>query len=234
VIGQAWTKVIRMRAACSAASAAALLALASAAATPSATQLAQQAEAVSADAAHGRILYLRHCQSCHGPHAWGDAPREIPALAGQRSRYLVAQLARFATGERAGSTMHGSAMHEALQPADVYRPQAIADLAAYLAQAARNPSPAHAEDRTPASAGAIFRSACSSCHGVDGAGRKAEQVPAIGGQHYDYLLSRLQMFGGAGGHPWGLEQTAHATPAQQQALADYISRLAYLSSGASP
>jgi cytochrome c553 len=125
-------------------------------------------------------------------------------------------------------------MHEALQPADVYRPQAIGDLAAYLAQAARNPSPAHAEDQTPGTASATYRSACSSCHGVDGAGHDAEPVPAIGGQHYDYLLSRLHMFDGGGGHPWGLEQIAHATPAQQQRLADYISRLAYLSSGTSP
>jgi cytochrome c553 len=233
VSGQGRTRAIKKRGAWTAAGGAILLGLSRAAAAAPAAQLAEQADALAPDAAHGRILYLKRCEPCHGAHAWGDAPREIPALAGQRSRYLVAQLARFATGERAGSSMHGSAMHEALQPTDVYRPQAIADLVAYLSQAARNPSPAHAEDRTPVTMSAVYASACASCHGADGAGRDAEPTPAIGGQHYDYLLSRLHIFGGGGGHPWGLG-TVHPTQAQQQALADYISRLSYLSSAPSP
>ncbi len=85
------------------------------AAAQSAAELISMTLAVTPDAEHGKILYLKHCARCHGGHAWGDGPREIPTLAGQRERYLIEQLARFSTSERPGSEMHGPAMFESLQ-----------------------------------------------------------------------------------------------------------------------
>ena len=158
---------------------------------PTAASLEARAAAATPDPAHGRILYLKHCVSCHGAHAWGDGPREIPTLAGQWESYLRAALARFATGERAGLPEHGAAMHETLQPPDVDRPQALADLSAWLATAPRNPDPEHAAGSAHGG-GAAYARLCAPCHGADGAGNAREPVPAIGGQHYSYLLGELE------------------------------------------
>ena len=89
-----------------------------------AADLEAKAAAVTADPGHGKILYIKHCVACHRGQAWGDGPREIPALAGQNRRYLLEQLARYATGERPGSLKHSAAMHDTLQAPDLNRPQA--------------------------------------------------------------------------------------------------------------
>jgi cytochrome c553 len=209
------------------------LAITAVSATPSApapsnpaTALALQAAAATADAGHGQILFLKHCVACHGARAWGDGPRVIPAIAGQEQRYLVVQLARFATGERQGSEIHGSVMHDTLQPADVDRPQALADLAAWLAQAPRNRAPEQGEGRDLAAAGRTYARECAGCHGTSGAGDARAVVPAIAAQHYSYLLAQLQAFA-AGRRVHALFTDPSTTPSaqQQQAIADYLSRL---------
>jgi cytochrome c553 len=208
------------------------LVLASAAATAASdpgSELASKALAVTPDPEHGKILYLKHCKGCHSPRAWGDGPREIPALAGQRESYLIEQLARFATGARKGSEMHGPAMYESLQPADVNRPQAMRDLAAYLSRAGRDPHPEHSEGQALALGKRTYTSGCAACHGSDGGGSEIGSIPAIGGQHYRYLLTQLSGFvSGLRGHPLGAG--AVLSNAEQQAVADYVSRLEYLSS----
>jgi cytochrome c553 len=176
----------------------------------------------AADPRHGEVLYLRHCVPCHGGRAWGDGPREIPSLAGQRETYLIEQLARFASGERPGSEMHGPAMRDTLRPADVNRPAAIHDLAAYLARASADPKPELGQGRSLAAGKSTYLSACASCHGEDGAGAEEGSAPRIGGQHYRYVLSRLREFGSA--HR-GRVRAVPASAEEQQALADYISRL---------
>jgi len=197
-----------------------------------ATALALQAAAATADAGHGQILFLKHCVPCHGARGWGDGPRVIPAIAGQQERYLVVQLARFATGERHGSDIHGSAMHDTLQPADVDRPQALADLAAWLAHAPRNREPEQGEGRDLAAAERTYVRACAGCHGTGGGGDARAVVPAIAGQHYSYLLEQLQSFA-AGRRTHALFTDPSTTPAapQQLAIADYLSRLAPPGSG---
>jgi cytochrome c553 len=197
--------------------------------------LMSRAMAVTPDPEHGRILYLKHCSKCHSPHAWGDGPRAIPALAGQRESYLIEQLVRFAGGERRGSVTHGPVMHEILQPPDLNRPQAIGDLAACLSRAGRNPQPEHAAGRALAVGNRTYTKACAACHGSDGAGSDKGAVPAIGGQHYGYLLAQLSGFAsGLRGHPLGAEAVSSLSDAEQQAVADYVSRLADLSSVNAP
>jgi cytochrome c553 len=200
-----------------------------AAADPGA-DLATQVVAVTPDPAHGKILFLKHCSKCHSSHGWGDGPREIPALAGQRESYLIEQLARFVTGERKGSVMHGPVMHEVLQPPDLNRPQAIADLAAYLSRAGRNPQAEHAEGRALAVGKRTYTKVCSACHGNDGAGSDNGTIPAIGGQHYPYLLAQLRGFAsGLRDHPLGADSASGLSAEEQRAVADYVSRLVYLS-----
>jgi cytochrome c553 len=197
--------------------------------------LVSQAMAVTPDPEHGTILYLKHCSNCHSPHAWGDGPREIPALAGQRESYLIEQLAHFASGERKGSVTHGSVMHEILQPPDLNRPQAFGDLAIYLSRAGRNPHPEHAAGRALAVGERTYTKACAACHGSDGAGSDKGTIPAIGGQHYGYLRAQLSGFAsGLHGHPLGADVVSGLSDEEQQAVADYVSRLAYLSSANAP
>lgn len=177
----------------------------------------------SPDPQHGEVLYLRHCVPCHGGRAWGDGPREIPALAGQREAYLIEQLTRFASDERTGSEMHGPAMHDTLTAAaDVDRPAAIRDLAAYLARAPAAPQAEQGQGRSLALGKSAYLGTCVICHGDDGAGANDRSAPRIGGQHFRYVLSRLREFGST--HRGRLEAVA-LSGAEQQALADYISRL---------
>ncbi|HUI62440.1 MAG TPA: c-type cytochrome [Steroidobacteraceae bacterium] len=183
--------------------------------------------ALTPDPQHGMVLFLKRCAACHGRHAWGDGPREIPALAGQGEKYVTQQLERFISGQRPGSDMHGPAMRESAQLPDVNRAQAIRDLASYLAQAARNPRPEYGQAQTLAAGQRFYEGACKSCHGDRGAGNDDQRIPAIGGQHYSYLASRLRDFAsGHMAHPRGL---AAISAPEQQALADYVSRLSYLS-----
>ena len=181
------------------------------------------AEDGSPDPQHGEVLYLRHCVPCHGGRAWGDGPREIPALAGQREAYLIEQLTRFASDERTGSEMHGPAMHDTLTAAaDVDRPAAIRDLAAYLARAPAAPQAEQGQGRSLALGKSAYLGTCVICHGDDGAGANDGSAPRIGGQHFRYVLSRLREFGST--HRGRVEAVA-LSAAEQQALADYISRL---------
>ncbi len=174
------------------------------------------------DPQHGEVLYLRHCVACHGARAWGDGPREIPALAGQREAYLIEQLRGFASGERPGSAMHGPAMRDTLRATDINRPPAIRDLAAYLARAPVAPHAEQGQGRSLAAGKSAYLRACAGCHGEDGAGSDVASAPRIGGQHYRYVLSRLRDFGPAHG---GRVEAVALSAEEQQALADYISRL---------
>lgn len=175
------------------------------------------------DAAHGKILYLKHCPACHGPHGWGDGPRAIPALAGQHESYLIEQLTDFATASRAGDSMH-----EVMRHADLDWPQAVRDLSAYLSGAPRSRAPELGENPEKSSAKALYLQACSTCHGVNGAGQ-ADGTPAIGGQQYRYLLARIRTFSST--HHGRVESPLVGRDASEQQLenmANFISRLSAL------
>lgn len=191
-----------------------------------APELLTQARALAADAEHGKILYLKHCTGCHGHHAWGDGPKQIPALAGQREFYVLRQLARFAARER-----DSSLMQESIHPADVNRPQAFRDLAAYLSQASRSPRSDHGDGRALGGGERTYRRGCIARHDQSAEGGDGAPIPAIGGQHYYYVLHRLQSF--APLHEGRVESdvlglVAALSPDEQQGLADYTSRLTAL------
>jgi len=191
-----------------------------------AADLAAQAATLTADAPHGMVLYLKHCASCHGRRAWGNGVQEIPSLAGQRESYLIAQLANFINGNRQGSALHGPVMHDTLQPPDVNRAQALRDLGAWLARAPPNGEPEQGTGQALAVGKRIYVNACAGCHGPGGEGSDQAPVPALAGQHYSYLLVQLRGFSsGARAHAPGLDARIVGGADQQQALADYASRL---------
>jgi cytochrome c553 len=188
--------------------------------------------ATTPDADHGKVLYLMHCRQCHGRHAWGDGPRSIPALAGQREKYLVEQLAQFAIGQRAGQSMH-----ETMQRTDLNWVQAVRDLAAYLSTAPRSTGPEYAESPHDMPAGKrLYQRACRDCHGGNGEGTPAG-VPAIGGQHYRYLAAQLGSFSSGhrdAGQPQLLASMGALSQQDIQELANYVSHLSYLTAEGAP
>ena len=206
-------------------------------AMPAATaaDLTSQAAALRPDVPHGMVLYMKHCARCHGRKAAGDGPRQIPALAGQRTAYLITQLAQFIAGVRPGSELHGPVMHESLQPPDVDRPQALRDLAGWLSQAAPDHGAEHGTGQALASGKRAYTSACADCHGMSADGRDSPPVPALASQHYSYLLARLRSFSaGHVAHAPGLGPEIVGPSEQQQVLADYASRLTLVHPPADP
>ena len=203
-------------------------------AAAAASDLAAQAATLTADVPHGRVLYLKHCAACHGRQAWGSGPREIPALAGQRESYLVAQLAHFIDGDRPGSELHGPAMHDALQPPDVKRAQALRDLSAWLSRAPPNPEPEQGAGQALDAGKQAYAKTCAGCHGINGEGSDAPIAAALAAQHYSYLRTQLSSFSsGQRAHASGLPSTIVGSADEQQALADYASRLAPTTGSAS-
>jgi len=196
-------------------------------AAAAASDLASQAATLTADVPHGRVLYLKHCAACHGRQAWGNGLQEIPALAGQRESYLVVQLAHFIDGDRADSELHGPAMRDALQPPDVKRAQALCDLGAWLSRAPLNRAPEQGSGQALVAGKRAYARVCTGCHGVNGEGGEAPIAPALAAQHYSYLLTQLRSFSLRQRVPApGLPATLVGSADEQQALADYASRLA--------
>lgn len=187
--------------------------------------------AITPDEYHGKILYLKHCRTCHGNHAWGDGWLAIPALAGQREKYLVVQLTHFAIGKR-----DERSMHETMQRPDLDWAQAARDLGTYLSAAPRSRAPEYGESRDLVAGKRVYQEMCRDCHGVRGEGTEAG-LPAIGGQHYRYLVAQLGNF--SNGHRGAgdlhlLQSMAGLTPQAVQDVANYVSHLSYLRADENP
>jgi cytochrome c553 len=178
------------------------------------------------DVAHGQVLYLKRCAECHGRDGEGDGPREIPAVAAQRESYLLEQLIEFLDGERPGSEMHGTAMHDMLQPPDVNRSQSMRDITAYLAKAPGAGTVETGEGRSLELGRRAYGKYCSACHGADGGGSDSPATPRLGGQQFRYLRGRLRNLPQVHRGRVEAADTPGLSPEEQAAVADYLSRLA--------
>jgi cytochrome c553 len=194
---------------------------------PRAFELLKTAMALTPNADHGEVLYAKHCSACHGARAGGSGPREVPALAGQREYYVLEQLVFFSALER-----NAPAMHDIVKRPDLDHAQALRDLAAYLSHASGQPTTDRGDGHALAAGERIYSQTCAACHGRRGEGSDNEPIPAIGGQHYRYLLAQLEAF--PTGHrsyvePPVLDFTAGLSPDERKAVADYVSRLTTMS-----
>jgi len=142
------------------------------------------------DAAAGEKLTTT-CAGCHG--ADGNSPVAMYAnLAGQHEAYLVKQLQDFKSGKRVGPTMVGMAA--------MLDDQGVLDVAAWYASQTRKVG------ETPVDQAALGQSlyrggnpesgvpACSSCHGIGGAGVGSAGFPSVSGQHAQYTTIELDRF----------------------------------------
>lgn len=78
------------------------------------------------DIEKGRHFYRRECAGCHGKQGEGQGGRDIPALTGQHSQYLIRQIDRFRKSERLHDDVRDAAIFSSFNDVE------IGDMLAYL------------------------------------------------------------------------------------------------------
>jgi cytochrome c553 len=187
-------------------------------------RLTQRALDLDAHAERGAVEFRHSCSRCHGAAAQGDAAHAIPALAGQRFKYVVRQLANFAGDERDSPTMQRVLSHPVLK-----EPQTWVDIAAYVNNLPMR-EPAGTGDGTRVALGrGIFHEQCASCHKLDAHGDDEGFVPSLRGQQYAYLVDQLEKLAQGRRHNVDEDLVRFWRSLEDQdvrATADYLSRLA--------
>lgn len=178
--------------------------------------------AAAGDAAAGQKRAAA-CAACHGPDG-NSASGQFPKLAGQNADYIVKQLQDFKSGARKNPIMAG--MAAGLSEQDM---QNVA--AWFSSQAVR---PGEADPGLVKAGEMLYRGgdkaaqipACAACHGPDGAGNAPMVVPALSGQHAEYVMSQLQAFAdGSRKSPMMDTIAARLNAGQIKAVASYIEGL---------
>lgn len=178
--------------------------------------------AAQPDASRGEAIY-EVCAACHQASGWGVHDGSVPHIAGQHYRYLVGELVDFHNNERRNLRM------QHFMSASLFeQPQAIADVAAYIAELAPTQRPAQGGGSRLAQGEALYGDLCTYCHGRDGRGNASFGIPRIAGQHYTYLIRRLRLITAGEGHEVNQFLPMMLAPMRDEeisAVADYVSRL---------
>ncbi|MGA9853728.1 MAG: c-type cytochrome [Gammaproteobacteria bacterium] len=163
------------------------------------------------------------CAACHGADGNSVSP-QFPKLAGQNAAYIVQELERFKSGYRKNVIMSG--MAAGLSEQDMQ------NLAAWFSS--QTVKTGEADPGLVKAGEALYRGgdsasgipACMACHGPDGAGNGPMAIPALAGQHADYVVSQLQAFAsGARTSAMMNPIASRLTPAQMKTVASYIQGL---------
>jgi cytochrome c553 len=159
---------------------------------------AQTAAAASAPApmldAKAAEAKIAACIGCHGISDYRSSFPEVyqvPKLAGQNAKYIVAALTEYKKGERKHPTMRGIATSLTDQDmndiAAIYEAQGKADGVANL--------PAKPETAPSTQvAGLLQKGNCISCHGENFSKPIDASYPKLAGQHSDYLYFALKAY----------------------------------------
>ena len=134
------------------------------------------------------------CVACHGQNGVSVNPL-WPKLAGQHASYLKSQLYEFqkgANGNRNNAIMYGISV--------VLSEKDIDDISAYYASL--ETSVGTTADEYLVKGQNIYRGgnmeykiqACISCHGPNGQGNNPAAIPALSGQHAQYIYQQLKNF----------------------------------------
>lgn len=189
-----------------------------------AKELLTKTLALAPNANAGGQAFAKNCAGCHGDKAWGVGESSVPALAGQRERYLLTQLIDFAELNRDAVEMHRANASLGASPEQQWR-----NMAAYLSRLPVNPRPQRGDGKMLDNGSGIYRDGCASCHREDGTGDDSVGAPSLAGQHYSYLLTQIR--GMASGHRFTnvdfdlALMLDNMTAADMAGVADYISRL---------
>jgi cytochrome c553 len=152
------------------------------------------------------------CAGCHGEFGQGGKGGEYPRIAGQPRGFLIQQLLQFRDRTRLNLAMVEYVDHRQMPDED------IVHISAYLAQL-QLPTKLPAVDESapgfnayqrlleakkiiqiPRAAGDVnkgerlYGKECASCHGKDGAGKHAKDVPMLAGQYTSYLWRQVPKY----------------------------------------
>jgi cytochrome c553 len=170
----------------------------------------------------GRKLY-RTCVVCHGPEGWGNRAGTYPQIAGQLPTVLIKQLADIRAGNRDNPTMKPFTTLRVLPNA-----QAIADVAAYIAQLPMTTSNGKGPGMSLDRGKEIYDKECAECHGYEGEGNNVYHIPALYAQHFQYLQRQFEWI--RRGHRRNAdkkmqEQIRYMNPRDIMLVMDYTSQL---------
>ncbi len=182
----------------------------------------EKALALRPNPVNGRGVF-EVCSLCHLPEAWGREDGSIPMLAGQHYPVLIKQLADIRAKKRDTPTMLPYANPETIGGA-----QAVADVAAYVAELPMNPQPGVGAGNALRKGEKLYKKHCLKCHGEDGQGDAERFIPRIGGQHYLYLVRQFRWIRDGkrrNGDPEMIAQSKDLNGIEVEAIMDYASRL---------
>ncbi len=171
---------------------------------------------------NGRATFLT-CSVCHKPEGWGDVYGSYPQIAGQHRSVIIKQLADIRARNRDNPLMYPFSIPHTLGGV-----QEIADVAAYVAQLPMNPYNGVGPGRDLALGKQLYEVNCVECHGKAGEGNSEKHIPAIAGQHYNYLVREFDLIRAnrrANADPKMVEQIKGFSRREESAVLDYASRL---------
>ena len=125
-----------------------------------------------------------NCAACHGPggNSKSDA---MPIIAGIDPAYFAKQIEAYAAGKRLSPEM------------EPYAKQVlwlgVQDVAAYFAAQPMQPTPIKV-DAAAAERGRALSAQCAGCHGPEGKGNAAQQIPSLTGQPAGFLREQMVLF----------------------------------------
>jgi cytochrome c553 len=174
------------------------------------------------DVDNGRRVYLL-CAVCHLPEGWGTRDGDYPQIAGQLRTVVIKQLADFRAGNRDNPLMYPFSV-----PGILGGPQEIADVAAYVAKLPMTARNGVGPGTDLALGEQLYQENCVDCHGAAGEGDREKHIPAVAGQHFEYLYRQFENIRTGrrkNSDPEMVEQIQGFQPAEQAAVLDYTSRL---------
>ena len=153
----------------------------------------QMTYAEAGDPAKGKSLFPV-CTACHGPTGQGNQAMNAPKLAGQESWYFIKQMELFQGGARgtAAGDMQGMQMAAMAKGPQLQSPQALADLAAYVATFPDEPTAKTVEGDI--AKGKALYPVCAACHGQKAEGMEAMAGPRLAGLNDWYLVTQIKKF----------------------------------------
>jgi cytochrome c553 len=195
-----------------------------AAASPAETAQAEydQVMALEPDIDNGRKVYLT-CAVCHRPEGWGSIDGSYPQIAGQLRTVIIKQLADIRARNRDNPLMYPFSV-----PRILGGPQSIADVAAYVSALPMTPHNGVGSGMDLELGRKLFEANCVKCHGKQGEGDEKDHMPAIAGQHFNYLVRQFDNIRSGrrkNSDPKMVKQIEGFTPREEAAVLDYTSRL---------
>ncbi len=175
----------------------------------------------SAEAIESGAELYRDCAACHGKDGGGVADGTVPAIGGQPAEVVKRQLQSFRSGARTDLRMQHFSNDDHLAGAEP-----VDAVSKYVEGLNRVTPPATGSGRELAAGATAFSRSCASCHGPRGQAVASRGIPALAGQHANYLERKIRE-GAAGQNALGQSHRmifSRLPPERAAAIADWLSR----------